>query len=189
MISFPTLRTFWVLLLTFLAGCAGSRTVTFSSLEQGSEISLVPISNPDSEGTRLRNPAAMELSKLNSQAVRISSSGKASQYWFLPQTGGNQLQIKVNRLPSCGNSEQNRNRPVRLLLKGYQALYTKDYNLARELAGQASIIDATLAAPHIITGLAYLKQGQRAQARSAFQKAAALDPADAEIAALLRATQ
>lgn len=189
MLSFRTSSAFWVPVILVAVGCAGSRTVTFSSMEQGSQLSRVPISNPDSEGQRLRNPASMPLATLKDQAVRISASGKASQYWYLPQTEGNQLRIKVNRLPSCGDQEQNRNRPVRLLLKGYQALYRKDYNLARELSAQASIVDPTLAAPHIITGIAYLKEGKRSQARSSFQKASALDPADAEISALLRATQ
>lgn len=157
--------------------------------EPGSQVSLVPLDSPESEGTKLRNPASVDISGLKNKAVRISAAGKASQYWFSAPSSGPRLQVKVKRLGSCEGQEGNRNRPMRLMLKAYQALYSKDYSLARELAGKAGVVDATLAAPHIIIGLAYLKEGDRQKALGSFNQAQALDPEDNEIGTLIRTSQ
>lgn len=180
------LFVFFLSIFWLIASCSGKRTITFASLEPGSQISVVPLDSPDSEGRKVRNPAQLDAGLLTKEAVRISATGKASQFWFMPDNKGQRLQIKVKSLPSCDNAEGGRNRSTRLLLKAYQALYAKDYRMARELAGNASVIDATLAAPHIIAGLAYLREGDKENARTSFNKAKALDPEDAEIDVLLR---
>lgn len=175
--------------LLFFSACAGQRTMTFSALEAGSEISLVPLDNPDSSGQKLKNPATVNTTQLTKQAVRIAANGKSPIYWFAPGESGRRMDIRVKQLPACTTTEMNRNRPVRVLMKAYQALASKDYNLARQLATQAAEIDTTLAAPLIISGLAYLQENRREEARLAFNKARALDPEDAEIAELLRLAQ
>lgn len=177
------------LVAAFLGACAGRRSVTFVSQEPGSQVALVPLDAPDAEGTKLRNPATVDAGQMKNKAVRISAAGKASQYWFSAPPGAARLQVKVKRLGSCEGQEGNRNRPMRLLLKAYQALYSKDFTLARELAGKASVVDPTLAAPHIILGLAFLREGDRQKASAAFTQAQALDPEDNEIGALLRTAQ
>ena len=182
-------RILCVIFLLSLGACAGKRAISFVSTEPGSQISLVPLSSTDAEGQKLRNPAKLDTAQLQSNAVRISSAGKASQYWFAPGDQGNQIQITVKRLPSCESAEGNRNRPVRVLLKAYQALYSRNYRLAREMASRASVLDPTLAAPFIITGLAYLREGNKERARGAFSQAQSLDPEDGEIGKLLRAVQ
>jgi len=163
--------------------------MTFYSLEPGSDMSLVPLDNPDSTGTKLKNPATLNTIQLQKQAVRISSTGKSPVYWFAPGESGRRMDIRIKQLPVCTTNDGNRNRPVRVLLKAYQALSAKDYSLARQLATQASEFDATLSAPLIISGLAFLQENRREEARLAFSKARALDPEDQEIVELLRLAQ
>ncbi len=176
-------------MVSLLGACAGRRTVTFISQEPGAQLALVPMESPESEGTKLRNPAAVDLAQMKNKAVRISATGKASQYWFSSLAQAPRVQVKIKRLGSCEGQEGNRNRPTRLLLKAYQALYSKDFSLARDLASRASLIDTTLAAPHIITGLAFLKEGDRPKALASFNQAQALDPEDSEIGSLIRTAQ
>jgi tetratricopeptide (TPR) repeat protein len=163
--------------------------MTFASLEPGSELTLVPLDNPDSAGTKLKNPATLPTAALSKQAIRIASTGKSPIYWFAPTESGRRLDIRIKQLPACSVTEINRNRPVRVLLKAYQALTAKDYNLAHQLSAQAGEIDPTLSAPYIISGLAWLQQGKGEDARVAFNKARALDPEDQDIVELLRLAQ
>ena len=95
----------------------------------------------------------------------------------------------MRQLAVCEQLTGDRNRTVRLLLKAYQALTIKDYEVVRELCKQAGDLDPTLAGPHILTGLSHMQQGHKNQARIAFNKARALDPDDQEIAQLLRMTR
>ncbi len=185
----PSKIALWSIVLLLFGACAGRRTVTFLVQEPGSQVALVPLESPDSEGTKLRNPATVEMAAMRNKAVRVSAQGKASQYWFSAPSNGPRLQVKVKRLGSCEGQEGNRNRPARLLLKAYQALYSKDYSLARDLATRAGLIDSTLAAPHIIVGLTYLKENDRQKALAAFNQAQALDPEDSEIGSLIRTAQ
>lgn len=187
--SSPVKITSLGLVLLLVAACAGRRTVTFVSQEPGSQVALVPMDSPDSEGTKLRNPASVEMATMQNKAVRISAVGKASQYWFAALASGPRLQVKVKRLGSCEGQESNRNRPTRLLIKAYQALFSKDFSLSRDLSNRAALIDPTLAAPHIIMGLAFLKEGDRPKALASFNQAQALDPEDSEIGALIRTAQ
>ena len=132
-------------------------------------------------------PTTLFADRLRGKAVRISAQGKAPSYWFTPNETGHRVEIRVKQLSVCGNSnEANRNRPVRLVLKAYQALSANDYALARDLAKKASEIDATLAGPYIITGLSFYNEGKKQDARLSFNKARALDPEDQDINQLLR---
>jgi hypothetical protein len=172
-----------------LTSCASKRNMIFSSAEPGSTIAVVPLDNPDGAVQTVGNPFNTNTARLTGKAVRISANGKAPQFWFPPDDSSHRIEVKVKNLPVCSQSEGNRNRPLRLLLKAYQALTEKDFNLARELCTKAAQIDPTLAAPLIITGLTYFQEGKRTEARVAFNKAKALDPEDQELNELLRMVQ
>lgn len=73
----------------------------------------------------------------------------------------------------------------RLLLRSYQALVKGNFNQAIDLADKLSQISPRAAAPHIITGLSALKQGNKNLAQSSFSKAKALDPEDTDLDKLL----
>jgi hypothetical protein len=171
-----------------LISCASQRnSVTIATGEPGSQISLVPMDNPDGLGTILPNPATLPAERLRGHALKIAAAGKAPSYWFAPSEAATRVLIRVRQLNSCGSqNDKNPNRPVRLLLKAYQALSANDYTLARDLAKKASEIDPTLAGPHIITGLTFYNEGKKQEARLSFNKARALDPEDQEIGQLLR---
>ncbi len=172
-----------------LPGCGGERTITFSSSEPGSVITVVPLDNPEGSSAPSTNPFVATSDKLVGKAVRIGAAGKSSQYWFPPDDSARRIDVKVRQLSACQVNDKNNNRPVRLIMKAYQALSAKDLRLAKELAQKAADVDATLAAPLIITGLAFYQEGKRDQARLAFNKARSLDPEDAEIGELLRMVQ
>lgn len=172
-----------------LARCGGGRVMTFSSQEPGSVISVVPIDNPEGSSPPSPNPFSTSSDKMAGKAIRISALGKSSQYWFPPDDSARRIDVKVRQLSACKVQEGNNNRPVRLIMKAYQALSAKDLRMAKELAAKAAELDAALAAPFIISGLAFYQEGRRDQARVAFNKARSLDPEDAEIGELLRLVQ
>ena len=178
----------WLVWLV-LTGCGGERTITFQSSEPGSQITIVSLDNPEGNAPPSANPLVTSSGKLLGKAVRIGAVGKASQYWFPPDDSARRIDVKVRQLTACSANEKNQNRPVRLIMKAYQALSAKDLRLAKELAQKASDVDPNLAAPLIITGLAFYQEGQRDQARVAFNKARSLDPEDTEIGELLRMVQ
>ncbi len=172
-----------------LAGCGGGRTITFSSQEPGSVITVVPMENPEGSSPPSPNPFTTSSDKMAGKAIRISAVGKSSQYWFPPDDSARKIDVKIRQLTACSTQEKNNNRPVRLIMKAYQALSAKDLRMAKELASKAAELDPALAAPFIITGLSFYQEGRRDQARVAFNKARSLDPEDIEISELLRLVQ
>ncbi len=182
----PRFRIVLFAALLVLAGCSSSgRLMSFSSVEPDSRISVVTLKNPEGASTQVSNPYEVRGGELEGKAVKIDAPGKAAQYWFPPDESGNRVEVKVNNLPNCMMGSVNPNRPLRLILKAYQALSSRDYALARDMADKATKIDPTLAGPHIIMGLTYFRQGDRKNANLAFNKARALDPEDQEIVQLL----
>ena len=144
-----------------VASCAtGHKAVSVSTTEPGAGLSLVPLDNPDGIGVTLPNPTTLSVERLRGKAIRISAQGKAPSYWFTPNETGRRVEIRVKQLSVCGNSnEANRNRPVRLVLKAYQALSANDYALARELAKKARDRFDTRRS-YIITGLSFYNEGR-----------------------------
>ncbi len=175
--------------LICVASCADKQTISFSSDEPLSKLAIVNLDSIESEAETLTNGAKIRVSKLSGKAVKISSTGKSSFFWLLPKTKNGNTQIRIKKLPSCETHEENRNRPIRFLLKAYQALYSNDFNTAIKMSETASSFDPLLAAPHIISGLSYLKQKKIPEAKTAFLKAQALDPEDKEIEVLLKMVQ
>src|SRR5690606_36983453 len=79
------------------------------------------------------------------------------------------------------------NRSLRLLMRAYQALARDDLDQALALAAESSKLEPEIAAPHIVQGIALMKQDKGGSARVAFAKAKALDPGDSDIDRLLNA--
>lgn len=181
-------KIIFLIFLCCVVACAGKQTVSFS-LEEGvdGKLSLVDLGALESEGEVLTSGAIIDTSRLSNKAVRVASPGKAS-FWFILNNQARDTQIKIRKLPSCGIDENNKNRSIRFLLKAYQALYANDFNSAVKLSETASNFDPALSAPHIISGLSYLKQKKFSEAKASFLKAQALDPEDREIEILLKTT-
>ncbi len=157
-------------------------------------MSLVPLQNIQSSGKTLPNPVTFDSSLLRNSALKVSAPGKATLFWIAPTTPGQGAEIKIKELQGCSEKENKaagtfQNRPIRILIKAYQALFARDLGVARDLAAKVAELEPNLAAPHIIIGLAFNYEGQKEQARVSFNRAAALDPEDAEIGQLVRMTQ
>jgi len=176
----------WICAASFMS-CGAPRTVSLQSQEVGSQISLVSLETLESPGTTLSNPASLERSTLVGKAVRFSAPGKSPQYWLLLDDA-DRFEVRVKQLFACeaATVEGNRNRPIRLLMKAYQALSSGDFRTAKELASKASEMNAALAAPYIVKGLAHFRLGEKDAARAAFTQAKGLDPEDGEIEQLIR---
>lgn len=139
------LKLLLAVLLTMggLLGCAAaSPALVLSSLEKGSAISLVPLDEPETSGTRLKNPATVSSAKLKNHFLRVEAPKKIPQYWAVLD-GHSKYQVTIKSLSDVSIAE-NRNRPIRLVLKAYQALTANDLALAREHLNRASELDATL---------------------------------------------
>jgi hypothetical protein len=174
----------------FFCSCSSTPGVDVTSKVAGSKVTLVSLDNLGSAGKPVGNPAHLDLKQVNGSAVRVDAEGKAPVYLVFQPPAKNKVSLTLKELPVCSAAnEVNRNKPVRLVMKAYQALSEEDWNLARQLATKASELDATLAAPHIIQGLALFRSGNRAGARGAFNTAKALDPDDIDILELLRMVQ
>ena len=148
-------------------------------------------------------PYSTELSKIDGRVVKLSADGKAPAYWFVYQATADNTEI-VTKLPELGTwnngdssgsavgqlsnkqASQSSNRILRLTLRSYQALASREFQVARELAEQVSTLNSTLAAPHVIRGLSFMQEGQMKEARAALQRAKTLDPDDADIDSIMK---
>ena len=170
-------------------GCATSRReLVIQSLEPGSTLTRVPLQSPEDSGTSLKNPSVVPISQLKGQFIRISAPNRIPQNWIVLDESATKIGVVIRRLRDTSQRE-NRNPPVRLVLKAYQALASNDPKSARELASRAAQLDAQLAAPHIILGLLYLNEKKLEDARVSFTKARNLDPDDKDIDVLLKSAQ
>ena len=175
-------------------GCA-TKSIQFNS-DVKAQVSLVSLENLQDVGTPVGDtPATVDPSTLEGKAVRLTSEGKAPIYWLSSEAQGYSTQITFKMVPikaSESTSSDTKvdkgviNRTLRLIMKAYQALVSKEYDVAKSLATQASAIDPSLAAPFIVSGLASLESGKNDDARNALNTAKALDPEDAEIDVLLK---
>lgn len=178
------------------AGCA-TDTITFNA-NQKATLSLVSLTDPSGEGQILGElPSTIELPKLEGKVVRIFAEGHAPQYWIAKDFVANTTKVNVSLVPLAGDEKgkggagkgASNNLAFRLLLKGYGAISKGNWSLGREFAAKLEELEPTIAAPHIITGIAYFSEGKKAEARIAFEKAFALDPDDAEIKKMIDAAK
>lgn len=203
--SLPLILAFAVLTT---AGCA-TKTITFRSTSPasgGGKAKVVALSpgKLDEGGTLLgETPLTVEIEKLTGKVVRMEQPGKQSVYWIITDAAGDKVEANVTMLDDPAalasasatatgerpDPKATENRIGRLLLKSYQALSSKQFGPARELADQAATIKPELAAPHVIKGLSFYQEGNAGEARASFMKAQALDPEDKDLETLLKVTQ
>lgn len=205
----PKYRYFLLLFgLFFLVSCA-TKTVTFAVRGNG-KVSLVSPDNLDKVGQFLGDtPLTVEVSKLQGKIVKISQNGKIPAYWIMPDISGQNLKAtlalqdepksppsqtvaeKADGKPELASKQSDPkatiNRLMRLILKSYKALASRNFSLAKDLADRASSIDPELAAPLVIKGIALMQSGDSTGARAALSNAQALDPEDRDIETLLKA--
>ncbi|MBC7533281.1 MAG: hypothetical protein H7318_17050 [Oligoflexus sp.] len=155
---------------------------------------MVDFDDQTGEGDVLgETPIAIDIGKLKKQYIRVWGEGVQSQYWIVkPMTEGkNELTIKVERKEEHDDGEaqakiQEQNRAYRMLLRAYKALTAKDWESTREISKQMSQTQPDAAAPHLLTGLSFLAEGNANKARASFLKAKNLDPEDRDIDELIR---
>ena len=194
--------------LFFLLSCA-TKTVTFAVRGNG-KVSLVSPDNLDKVGQFLGDtPLTVEVSKLQGKIVKISQNGKIPAYWIIPDISGQNLKAtlalqdepkspppqavaektdgKAELASKQSDPKATINRLMRLILKSYKALASRNFSLAKDLADRASSIDPELAAPLVIKGIALMQSGDSTGAKAALSNAQALDPEDRDIETLLKA--
>lgn len=178
---------FVVLVLVSLSSCSSTPSVEITSKVPSSKVALVSLDSLNTTGKVLSNPAKLDLKQINGNAIRVDADGKSPLFLVFQPPAKNRVSLTIKELAACTlANEANRNKPVRLIMKAYQALSEENWNLAKQLAAKASELDATLAAPYIIQGLANYRSGHRTEAKTAFNTAKALDPDDLDIIELLR---
>ena len=187
--------------ICFFQNCQ-STTFEFSSsdAEQNIEMSLLDYTTePVDENLVGTLPQTFKTSGKSGQVIKFKNQGYKDQYWLVADgMGSDQVVIKVelekkdtadlkkNEIDENSIVKAtNRNSYGRALMKAYQALAEKQYDLAISLANKAIEIDKEVAAPHIIIGLAHLSEGNSQQAKTSFGQAQFLDPEDPSIDELL----
>jgi hypothetical protein len=186
------LGCFFLLLLGSALGCS-TPTLTLVSNEKVN-VSLVDFDDQTGEGDVLgETPLAIDVQKLKKQYIRVWGEGIQSQYWVVkPLTEGkNELTLRVERKEEKDDGDeqakiQEQNRAYRMLLRAYKALTAKDWESTREISKQMSQSQPDAAAPHLLTGLSFLAEGNAGKARASFLKAKNLDPEDRDIDELIR---
>jgi hypothetical protein len=202
-------RTFSLVFGIFVLLSCANKTVTFAVRGNG-KVSIVSPDNLDKVGQFLGDtPLTVEVSKLQGKIVKISQNGKIPAYWIMPDISGQNLKAtlalqdepkspppqalaeKPDGKPDLASKQSDPkatiNRLMRLILKSYKALASRNLSLAKDLADRASSIDPELAAPLVIKGIALMQSGDSTGARAALSNAQALDPEDRDIETLLKA--
>ncbi len=175
-----------------LFGCSTSPSVSFRSDLEAS-LTAVSFNSPQSTGQRLgTTPLTLPLASLRKGPIKIQSPGLPDQYWVFSDVRENSLDIELKfsgqRSQSASTcSADTMNQQGRLLLMAYEALTRSDHQTTLQIAEQLIGIAPSVAAPHILSGIAYMQTRQNDKAVSSFTRAKALDPADRNIDRLLQA--
>lgn len=197
-------RLIFVVLATSLTACV-SHTLRIETTSRA-EVSAQTLDKLGSPGRSLGfTPLTVDLDKLVGRVLKISQPGKSPVYWLVTDLAGQKTFARLDlpdapTVASSGKDEKESakseievtsatNRILRLLLRSYQALAVKDFDLASELAEQAQTLNPKISAPHVIKGIAFLKGGKTSQAKAAFLTAKALDPEDLDLNKLIEAAQ
>lgn len=182
-----------VLLFSFLNGCS-SKKLTLVSNERAN-ISLVDFSDDTGEGELVgETPTTLDVSDLDKKYIRVWGDGIQSQYWVVSPLSEavNELNLRLEYKEEEDQEEDigiKTNRQFRMLMRAYQALSSKNWKQARELAKQLMREVPEAAAPYVITGLAFLAESQKSRAKTEFLKAKNLDPEDRDLERLLSYTK
>lgn len=191
-----SIKTFTYILVSFSLYSCNTPSIRFQtkSNQKTKQIVLLPIGDQSGVGENLgTTPIDIELSNLKDKMLRIEQDDEI-QYWIFPSLQGSQNTVTLNSNNNIAkkpmvmeqeNSVIQRNQTNRLLLKSYQALSKGENNVAKELANQAKRIDSRISAPYILLGLVYLGEKDYKNAKTNFQVAKTLDPADIEIDKLI----
>lgn len=189
-----------VLVFLVTLSCNTTNTVKFDTKTKAT-ISVVKWNELDRQGKELgETPREVELDEIKDQIVKITAPGKTPQFWVFSEPTGQKFEAQlvltdVSAAASEGGggagsvSGFDINETHRLLMKSYQSLASGDLAAATDLAKKLNEIEPRLAAPLIIIGLASLQNGNKEEARLAFDKARSLDPRDGEIDKLIQAAQ
>lgn len=188
-----------------IGGCASPRVIFKAKDEEGrkSQLFLTTIEDSNTIEKELgKPPVTLDSQELNNKSIKVVFDDGSEKLLYFTPTISDETTIlfsKVNKdtkssLVANGNSSdkfdaESRNQIHRLLLKAYQALSEGNAQVATDLAKQVAQIDSQIAAPHILIGLSHLRTGNKTLAKSAFEKAKALDPLDSEIANLIELSQ
>jgi hypothetical protein len=173
-------------------GCSSTPSVSFRS-DLDASLTAVSFNNPQSTGQKLgTTPITVPLSSLRKGPIRIQSPGLPEQYWIFTDVRENSLEIELKlagqRPQNAGTcSADTMNQQGRLLLMAYEALTRSDFRTTLQIADQLSGIAPSVAAPHILSGIAFMQTSQNDKALSSFTRAKALDPSDKNIDRLLQA--
>jgi tetratricopeptide (TPR) repeat protein len=178
--------------LAFGYGCA-SKTLTLVSNEKAN-VSLVDYDDQAGEGDLIgETPVAIEVDKLKRQYIRVWGEEIHPQFWVVRplDDAKTEITLRLDRRDDAGADDaalrlQEMNRSFRMLMRAYKALTAKDLETAREISKQINQLQPDIAAPHIITGLSFLAEGNKSKARASFLKAKNLDPEDRDLEELLR---
>jgi tetratricopeptide (TPR) repeat protein len=178
--------------LSLTGGCA-TKTLTLVSNEKAN-ISLVDYDDQAGEGDLVgETPVAIEVDKLKRQYIRVWGEGIHPQFWVVKplEDSKTEITLRLDRKEDTGESDaalrlQELNRSFRMMMRAYKALTAKDLETAREISKQINQLQPDVAAPHIITGLSFLAEGNKSKARASFLKAKNLDPEDRDLEELLR---
>lgn len=205
-------RIIWLLVVLTATGCAAKK-VYFESADKA-KVNIIDGKDAGSEGRFVgETPIQLPLEQVENKTVRITYQGAIPQYWYFPRSKGDEIRLKIalRPLPVTDDSGKESSKPDkdkdknnkkdqdksvrtmnlthRLLLKSYQALAGNQANEARKLAEELAQLEPLIAAPHIIIGLTYIQQGDKASAQASLKKASVLDPTDRDIDELLKIVQ
>jgi hypothetical protein len=152
--------------LSIMAACQ-TPSITFKPLE-GDVVSasLVDFTSLEDNSEELgKLPVTLENEKIAGKVLKLSQAGRESQYWVFPELPGEENTATVKFIaPPLPNADakdpasadmnpSRRNIIVRLLLKSYQALSGRKFDMAIQFAEQASNLDPVLAGPYLLKAL------------------------------------
>lgn len=172
--------------------------MTFNS-PKGAKVTVVSPKNLAEDVVLLGEiPLTVDVDTLEGKIIRVSQTGKLPYYWIFTNAVGENIQVDMklaSALPgfdpkdniSTAINKAATNRILRLMMLSYKALAAKRFDLAKDLADQATMVDPELAAPLLIKGIALMQEGDSKGAKLLLTRARALDPEDRGIDQLIKA--
>ena len=186
------MKIYLIFVALLLTSCGGSIALKTSD---PATVSVLDWDSLSSKGSVIgKSPIEFEQDKVENKVMKIEAEGKLPQYWIFTNINGSELELQTTLLDAPkedGESSEDKkeaeflNRNLRLLLNSYESLVSNDFEAAKKIAKSLQENIPNIAAPHIIIGLANLREGNRSAANSAFKVAKSLDPSDTAIEKLI----